>query len=178
LWYHNSILAALPLNWVLDATMTIEQLGSIGEFVAAIAVIVSLVYLAIQVKQHTSELALQSFRDVFNGYSSFRSKILENSALAALTVKAQSSPDTLTEEEKIQLGYLFEEYLFCSQQYFMHIQSGRFGSALNESSWIAGKQRLLLFLDTSYGRQWWGQWRQLFREEFVKEIDTVLETGI
>ena len=93
--------------------MTIEQLGSIGEFVAAIAVIVSLVYLAIQVKQHTSELAFQSFRDVFNGYSGFRTKILENSTLVEITVKAKSS-DALTVEEEIQLGYLIEEYLFCS----------------------------------------------------------------
>ena len=158
--------------------MTIEELGSIGEFIAAIAVILSLVYLAIQVKQHTSELAFQSFRDVFNGYSGIRTRILENPELVQLTVRARSNPDSLTEEEKIQLGYLIEEYLFCSQQYYMHITSGRFGSALNEASWVSGKQRLLLFLDTDYGRHWWNQWHKLYRREFAKEIDTLLRGGI
>ena len=36
--------------------MTIQDLGSIGEFVASIGVIVSLVYLAVQIRQNSKQL--------------------------------------------------------------------------------------------------------------------------
>ena len=39
-------------NWVAD--VTIQDLGSIGEFVAAIATVATLVYLAIQIRSNTA----------------------------------------------------------------------------------------------------------------------------
>ena len=42
--------------------MTIQDLGSIGEFVAAIATVATLVYLAIQIRSNTAALRSESRR--------------------------------------------------------------------------------------------------------------------
>jgi hypothetical protein len=42
--------------------MTIDQLGSIGEFLSALAVLVTLVYLSIQVRQLKSSMFLEGYR--------------------------------------------------------------------------------------------------------------------
>ena len=44
--------------------MSIDQLGSIGEFVSSIAVVASLIYLAIQVRQNSRETRLASVQRV------------------------------------------------------------------------------------------------------------------
>ena len=44
--------------------MTIEDLGNIGEFIAAIATIVTLVYLAVQVRQNTAALRSSTFQNI------------------------------------------------------------------------------------------------------------------
>jgi len=49
--------------------MTLQDLGSLGEFVAAIATVVTLVYLAVQIRQNTRSIRASSFqastRDTF-----------------------------------------------------------------------------------------------------------------
>lgn len=39
--------------------MTLEELGSVGEFVGALAVLVTLIYLAVQIHQHTKTVKAQ-----------------------------------------------------------------------------------------------------------------------
>ncbi len=44
--------------------MTIIELGAVGEFIGAIAVVVTLIYLAIQMRQNTNALKLNTARSV------------------------------------------------------------------------------------------------------------------
>jgi hypothetical protein len=43
--------------------MSLEDLGNIGEFVAAVGVIASLIYLAVQIRQNTDSLRAATFQD-------------------------------------------------------------------------------------------------------------------
>lgn len=44
--------------------MTVEQLGNIGEFVAAIATVITIIYLAFQLRQNTRALKATAFQNV------------------------------------------------------------------------------------------------------------------
>ena len=50
--------------------MTIQDLGSIGELIAAIATIATLVYLAIQIRQNTAQQKLDAYVSVQHGQNS------------------------------------------------------------------------------------------------------------
>ncbi len=43
--------------------MTLEDLGNIGEFVGAIGVVVTLIYLAVQIRQNTKSLRSSTFQE-------------------------------------------------------------------------------------------------------------------
>ena len=58
--------------------MTIEQMGSLGEVVGAIAVIVTLVQLAVQIRQNTRAIHAQAARDAQATWGAF------NGALSVL----------------------------------------------------------------------------------------------
>ena len=49
--------------------MSLEDLGNIGEFVAAIGVIISLIYLAVQIRQNTSAVATATYESTMTGFN-------------------------------------------------------------------------------------------------------------
>ncbi len=44
--------------------MTLEQLGNLGEFIASIATLMTLVHLALQIRQNTAQLKLRTSHEV------------------------------------------------------------------------------------------------------------------
>ena len=58
------------MNW--------DAIGAIGEIVGAIGVIATLAYLAIQIRQNTKSLEIQSFENGVSEANSIRLKIAEN----------------------------------------------------------------------------------------------------
>ena len=64
--------------------MTIQDLGSIGEFVGAFAVVLSMLYLAVQIRQNTAELKRSAFRDVHTAYSELRRLTIESPEISRL----------------------------------------------------------------------------------------------
>jgi hypothetical protein len=58
--------------------MTIEQLGNLGDFLAAIATIITLIYLALQIRQNTSLLRLSEVRGIQDDADRWRSLLIQN----------------------------------------------------------------------------------------------------
>jgi hypothetical protein len=99
--------------------MNIQELGSLGEFVGAIAVMVTLVYLAIQTRltrkaaEETAKFSsMQMLQGVADMYSRWRLARM-NPELAELLVKARGS-ENLTDEEQIIFSSAFEELFFTA----------------------------------------------------------------
>ncbi|MCZ6501930.1 MAG: hypothetical protein O6945_05370, partial [Gammaproteobacteria bacterium] len=59
--------------------MTIFELGALGEFVGAIAVVGTFIYLAIQIRQNTKAMRAQIHEHLFSGYIQIVGVIAGNS---------------------------------------------------------------------------------------------------
>jgi hypothetical protein len=97
--------------------MNIQELGSLGEFVGAIAVMVTLVYLAIQTRltrkaaEETAKFAsMQMLQGVADMYSRWRLARM-NPEIAELLVKSRGS-ERLTDAEQLIYSAAFEELFF------------------------------------------------------------------
>jgi hypothetical protein len=64
--------------------MTLDDLGNIGEVVSAIAVVVSLLYLGIQIRQNTRSVRSASFQELLNHIAQVNLRVGENPEVAAL----------------------------------------------------------------------------------------------
>jgi hypothetical protein len=121
--------------------LNIQELGSLGEFVGAIAVMVTLVYLAIQtrltrkaaeVTQRAAEetakfSSMQMTQGVADMYSRWRMG-RTNPELAELLVKARGS-EQLTDAEQVIFSSLFEELFFTGVvSYVNAVESASFHS--------------------------------------------------
>ena len=71
----------------------IEKLGNIGEFVAAIATVITLIYLAFQLRQNTRALKAAAFQNVTSEMGKNVEHIMDNGELAEYQLLAASDID-------------------------------------------------------------------------------------
>ena len=99
--------------------MTIQELGALGEFVSAIAVVVTLGYLSIQTRmtrkaaEESANFASQeALRAVPGMYARYRT-LMSTPELAGVVVKARGAHD-LSETEKILYATIFQELIYTA----------------------------------------------------------------
>lgn len=155
--------------------MTIEQLGSIGEFVAAIAVLLSLIYVGFQIRQNTAELRQAAFRDVFQSYSNNRRLIFAEADLADLLINAkEKSVSELSEVDRLRLDSFYAEQIWILVQLWAVRLTGSL--QFSEASWHATLDVFLNDHDSVVFRDWWERYQSVFPEYFSAEFNHYLRS--
>ena len=84
--------------------MTLQDLGNIGDFVGGVGVVVTLAYLAVQIRSNTRALRSASHQSMLDAVNSLNVTLTDRPDFAALLVKAHSDFDGLTTEERIRFN--------------------------------------------------------------------------
>jgi hypothetical protein len=106
--------------------MSLEDLGNIGEFVAAVAVVLSLIYLALQIRQNTMQITQNTktvrsatFRGATQLFTQFMARLSESPELAAIVVKANESQSDLDPAQRLQFdSYAMEVFTIYEDLFF------------------------------------------------------------
>ena len=150
--------------------MTLSDLANIAEIVGGVAVVVSLVYLAIQVRQNTYSVRSASLQANTALWSSMLSNLanpgLVEAYAAGLTGRKDISPLQYTQFFLLCRGLFVA---FEDQHYqFRH-------GILDEETYRgyerAISEQLLAFRGF---RIWWAQSKNVFSQEFVKHVDELI----
>ena len=83
--------------------MTLQDLGAIGELVGGIAVVITLIYIAVQLRQNNRLLRFSMMDFVATSNDWEASKLIDDPNLAALLLK-MNADQTLTESEALIAG--------------------------------------------------------------------------
>src|SRR4029077_1568985 len=86
------------MNW--------EAVGAIGQIVGAVLVGITLIYLAVQLRQNTSALKSSAFLAISTLMGSTMEVWATHSDLAALLIKAQAGLDEISPDERARFGFL------------------------------------------------------------------------
>jgi hypothetical protein len=144
--------------------MSISELGSIGELIAAIATIATLIYLALQLRQNTSAIALSEKRALATDAKDSRSSIVHNRDIAQLYIAGLSTPDTLDQVDKLRFRMMLDQLFFEWQSHMYFIK----GSTNAADHFIAKT------LSTPGGRLYWEKaTRKIFQPEFVEHVNNI-----
>ena len=110
--------------------MTLQDLGSIGEFVAAIATLVTLIYLAVQIRQNTRTTRSTAFQQVVDSFSEISLAIGLDREMSEIFSRANEGFAALdpAEQGRYRLVLLSffrraESVFFNSEQGTLHIDS-------------------------------------------------------
>jgi hypothetical protein len=84
----------------------LDSLGDIGDFVGGIGVVITLAYLAVQIRHSSKVAALSAGHSISIGITEFFERIALDPQLQSLWMRALDSPDTLDEAERARFGLL------------------------------------------------------------------------
>jgi hypothetical protein len=150
--------------------VTIQELGSIGEFVAALATIATIAYLAVQVRQNTRALRSSTFQDLSGGMNKVSEAIATHPDLSMLMVKGSDGLALLTSEEQVRFNFLCVMAFRRFEAVFTQRSLGNV-----EAELTAGFERSLLSIVASGGgAEWWETGKPAFNTQFVEFVDRKL----
>jgi len=151
------------MNW--------EAIGAIGEIVGALAVVVSLVYLGLQIRTQNNETQMSSVHDILealrNEVSAFK-----NSENATLYAKGTADFDCLSDAEQIQYIALSLGPMRVWEEAYLQYVSGR----LEEKTWNALRAQYVDIRSAPGPERVWQLRKHTFSEDF-REYSDALEKG-
>ena len=148
------------MNW--------NAIGAVSEVIGAIAVVISLVYLGVQIRIQNRESRIASVHDVLEG---FRAEIsaFSDVKLAELLSKGTKDFEALSDTEKIQFVAMIQGPLrLWEEAYFQHR-----ANRLSLEMWNGIHAQMRDFTATPGSQKVWALRRHTYSEEFRTYVDNI-----
>ena len=129
--------------------MTIQDLGSLGELIAAIATLATLVYLAVQIRQNTRVLRGTFHDSHVNRLQTWQLAVASDPDLSSIWIRAERG-DELSEQERDRLVYLRIYFLAGSEALYYQYSRGN----IDAEVWQAQLSRIRATLANPGFRRW------------------------
>ncbi len=153
--------------------MTIQDLGSIGELLAAVATIATLIYLARQLRANTAAVRGDSRRASRSSSSASNLLIASDPGIAALFRAGLEDFHGLSPDQHTQFSFLLAEQVAAWSNDYDEFESGLLDLEYVNGSNIA----YLRFLMTPGGKQWWATYCGTYPSAFVAYVDAHIEAS-
>jgi len=142
--------------------ITLQDLGNLGEILGAVGVIVSLLYLAIQIRQNTRSLRASTYQAFSESFRDFRNLLIGNERLGAVWGRGLRSRSELAEPERARFDALLMNFLRGVEVSFYQEANGLLDSEFYKG-WI---EEALEIWRLPGPREWWSENAQFFNPEF------------
>jgi len=150
--------------------LNLDAAAAIGEIIGAAAVVISVVYLAIQIRKQTEESRLAATRDLaFHSQENFQ-QLVQDPELLEVYRLGIADYDSLPENERLRLSIFFANVFRVAELQYLHgtrnrtdpIHSESMGRGLSEGLTFPGMRR------------WWELSRDMFDDEFQDEVERAI----
>jgi hypothetical protein len=153
--------------------MEIATLAAWGEFIGGIAVVVSLVYLASQIRQN-SKLLRASTASATQAMSHTNSSFLvQDPEVARIYFDGLADRSSLSEADQRRFDPLVAMHLQGNQQHYRFVRDG----VMNHELWEDEVQALRWSAQQPGIRQWHSLWRHTLGNDFNKFFDGLIREG-
>ena len=173
------------MNW--------NAVGAIGEIIGALAVFLTLGYLAVQIRQNTKAVRASALDSSVNAVNdvriamfessevapsgrvqqlqSFRIAMFESSEVAALYRRGLENPEELDDDERTRFRLLLHTIIWTVWNIYAQTEYG----GLSSSTWAAQLPLLDRIMNSRGGIWFWGKYQMEFEEAFRIEVDKVMK---
>jgi len=144
-----------------------EAIGALGELIGALAVLITLIYLALQIRQNTRAVQLSAQDATKRNFSSFAHLLASSAEVADLFRKGCADYRALSATDRLRFANLLQDLL-----YTLATQQQQASQGLIAETGVSSR---LSFLFSQPGVQdWWERNSQLFGPDFVAIVDGVI----
>jgi len=150
--------------------MTLSQLADLGELIGGIAVVASLVYLALQVRQNTRTVRGSTLHQNTDLWTSMFLRLAEPGTAQAYVAGMAGHPD-IRPLHYTQFFFICRSMFLAFENQYYQMRQG-----VLDPETYAGYQRSIStqFLAFRGFRVWWQQSRSVFSPSFVAHVDAMI----
>jgi len=131
------------MNW--------DAIGAVGEIVGAAAVVATLAYLALQLKENTRHIRRAERNAGFAQVSEFRLTMMRDADFVDIWTRGHDDFSSLTQIESTRFDSGMNQMLWTGY----NIWDRALMKIIDVEEWEGTKTSILELLDSSGGKQWW-----------------------
>ena len=145
------------MNW--------DAVGALGETVGAFAVVVSLIYLALQLRTQNRESQIASVHEIMEGFRNAMA-ILEHKEKADIFLRGNENYDSLDDVEMMQYIAIGQQILRVWEEAYHQHRVNRLPSHV----WEPMQKQFAQFISTNGAKRLWELRSQGYSDQFVSYI--------
>jgi hypothetical protein len=149
-----------------------ETLGNIGDFIGGVAIIITLIYLAAQIRQNTRALKTASRQEIVAGFREFNRLYLQPGGDDAMTQGVRHYPNIAPE-----LKHLFETMMNDLALFFQGVFALYEAGTLEEETYQTYLTLFAAWVNTPGGAAWWTDINPLYTPRMVEAMRVRVEAG-
>lgn len=152
------------MNW--------DALGSIGEITGAIGVIVTLIYLAKQIRESNLAARQSAMQELMNLQSQLLGQISRDNSMSELWIKGTSDDPSLSEADKLQFRvFLMQLSVLWQRCYYFHL-TGK----IDHWFWDEVKNGIASVSASPGFRSWFEDVKHRLSDDWQNYISIVIES--
>jgi hypothetical protein len=136
-----------------------------------VVVLITLVYLALQVRQNNQALRTENYARAVDRTTSMQSKLAQDGDFALLLARGAADATRLNPLERIQFSWCMTEFL-TSFEFMFHADQDH---TLPEEVWIRWSSTIAWWFTFPGIRAWWHSMPTPFSSDFTSFIESILE---
>ena len=148
------------MNW--------DAVSAVAEWFGVMLIVVSLAYVAIQIRQNTRTVQAATELETGRQWSEFHARVAHSADMPDIWDKGLTNPENLTAQEKRRFIWLVAEYLFVVESLYRQRQLGFLG----HDSWTQHQSTVAGLLLHPLLESWWQSAVSPYSPEFRAAIDS------
>ena len=152
--------------------MSLDQVAAIAQIAGSVGVVLSLVFVGLQVKQNTAALYRNEHNSTMAQWTVIRMGIAQNRDIAELMTAGLNGESALDAADQLRLENFLNEQLWAAFHIWDREQRGVFAKGTHE--WSTGRYVATL-LATPRGSAWWRSAKNVaFFPPYVAVVDALI----
>ena len=152
-------------------TLTLEQAYYVGELISALIVVISIIYLAVQVRQNTKAIRLSNYQSVSASWTPTLDLIAGSEQVADIYKRGLHTFDTLSEIEQVRFRALAAHMLRIINEPYEQMLEG----AMRKGVWDGFRRTIIDLMHTSGMQVVWSYRKHWYSKDFQNFIDDIIE---
>jgi hypothetical protein len=155
-----------------EEAMSLEKVFLVSQIAASVGVILSLIFVGLQIKQNTGALQRNEHNSTMAQWTVIRQAIATNRDIAELMTAGLQGERAIDAADQLRLEQMLAEFAWASFHIWDRTQRGVFPKGTFE---LTGGALLCAVLRTARGGVWWRNAKNVgFIPDFVVAVDAML----
>ena len=146
------------MNW--------QAIGTIAEIVGAVAVVISLIYVAVQIRQNTRQVHVAAHDGTTRDFRELIRSIT-TAGLTEVMVRGNEDPDSLDDRQKLDYAFIVYDMFKAFENVHYHYLHGTMG----EDAWRGWARFIEQYATAPGAQRYWKVRRDIFTSDFRDFID-------